>query len=119
MERQFNRQYGARSRTFKRGDPVLIRTYLGQLVGWTRGKVLKRVGCVLYQILVGKDTWIRHASRLRKGFADPNHDQSEDLRTLFEMFDLEQPPPRQTITTLDRERRGLVELNQATTGRDV
>uniref|UniRef100_A0A183TYD3 Nucleocapsid n=1 Tax=Toxocara canis TaxID=6265 RepID=A0A183TYD3_TOXCA len=37
---------------------------------------------------------------------DPNHDQSDDLQTLFEMFDLEPPSPQQTVTTLNREHRG-------------
>ncbi|KHN76096.1 Uncharacterized protein K02A2.6, partial [Toxocara canis] len=78
MERQFNRQYGARNRTFKRGDSVLVRNYQGQRVSWTKGKVLKWIGRKLYQILVGEDTRIRHANQLRKGFADPNYDQSDD-----------------------------------------
>ncbi|VDM25999.1 unnamed protein product [Toxocara canis] len=38
-------------------------------------------------------------------FADPDRDQSDDLRTLFGMFGLEQPSPQRTATTLNREHR--------------
>ncbi|VDM48905.1 unnamed protein product [Toxocara canis] len=88
MERRFNRQCGARNLTFKRGDSVLVRTYQRRGVSWTKGNVLKWVGRVLYKILVEGDVWIQQASQLRKGFSDPDRDQSDDLRRLFEMFDL-------------------------------
>ncbi|KHN76914.1 hypothetical protein Tcan_00075 [Toxocara canis] len=101
MKGQFNRQYDVRNRTCKRGDSVRVRTYNGQRVSWTKGKVPKRVGRVLHQVLVGGDTWIGQANQLRKGFADRDCDQSDDLRTLFEMFGLEQPLPQQTVTSLN------------------
>ncbi|VDM36999.1 unnamed protein product [Toxocara canis] len=112
MEQQFNRQYGARNRTFKRGDSVPLRTYQGRRVSWSKEKVLKRVGRVLYQVLVGGDTWIRHANQLRRSFADQNQDQSNDLQALFEMFDLESPSPQRTVALPQQEFTGPVESSQ-------
>lgn len=92
MEQQFNRRHGARSRAFRRGDPVLVCTYQGPIVSWVKGKVLERVGRVLYKVLIGKGTRIRQANQPRQCFADSDQNQSDDLRTLFELFDLQQPP---------------------------
>ncbi|VDM44277.1 unnamed protein product [Toxocara canis] len=94
-------------------DQPLVRSYQGQRVSWSKGKVLKRVGRVLYQVLVGGDTWIRHANQLRRGFADPNQDQSNDFQTLFELFDLEPPSPQRTVPLPQQEIIGPVESNQS------
>ncbi|VDM42127.1 unnamed protein product [Toxocara canis] len=106
MERQFNRQYSVQDQMFRRD--LLVRAYRGR-ISWTKGKVPKRVGRVLYQILIEGDTWIRHANQLRKGFTNPDHDQSDDLRTLFEMFDLKHPSQKHTFTPLNGEHTGPVE----------
>ncbi|VDM45105.1 unnamed protein product [Toxocara canis] len=38
LERQFNRQCGARNQTVKLGDPVLVRTYQGEELTGQKGK---------------------------------------------------------------------------------
>ncbi|EPB77222.1 hypothetical protein ANCCEY_03672 [Ancylostoma ceylanicum] len=90
MERQFNRKHGARRRSFKVGDPVLVKTYQGQQ-RWTNGQVLRRLGLVLYEVLVGKEKWIRHTNQLRIRFGEGDHNATDDMDTLFEMFDLKRP----------------------------
>ncbi|RCN48996.1 hypothetical protein ANCCAN_04873 [Ancylostoma caninum] len=100
MERQFNREHGARRRTFKVGDPVLVKTYQGQQ-RWTNGQVLQRLGRVLYEVLVEKETWIRHTNQLRIRFEEGDHYATDDMDTLFEVFDLERPQsPIHSSTTL-------------------
>ncbi|EYB91802.1 hypothetical protein Y032_0202g1800 [Ancylostoma ceylanicum] len=90
MERQFNRHHGARRKTFKRGDSVLVKTYQGQR-NWTNGQVLRCLGRVLYGVRIGEETWIRHANQLRMRFSEEGHNRPNDMDTLFEMFELERP----------------------------
>ncbi|EYC32661.1 hypothetical protein Y032_0002g1028 [Ancylostoma ceylanicum] len=99
MERQFNRHHGARRRTFKRGDPVLVNNYQGQQ-SWTNGQVLRRLGRVLYEVRVAKEAWIRHAYQLRMRFGEESHNRLNDMDTLFEIFDLE-PSPHYGTTPQD------------------
>ncbi|PIO75618.1 hypothetical protein TELCIR_02325 [Teladorsagia circumcincta] len=53
MESQFNEHHGARNRAFNSGDPVLVRQYHGNHEEWSNGKILKRVGEALFEVLVG------------------------------------------------------------------
>uniref|UniRef100_A0A183F4I7 RNA-directed DNA polymerase n=1 Tax=Heligmosomoides polygyrus TaxID=6339 RepID=A0A183F4I7_HELPZ len=59
---------------------------------WCNGEVLQRVGRVLYKVLVGDTSWIRHANQLRKRAYDSTHMPHQDLDVLFEMFDLKRSP---------------------------
>ncbi|EPB75509.1 hypothetical protein ANCCEY_05375 [Ancylostoma ceylanicum] len=104
MERQFNRKHGARRRTFKVGDPVLVKTYQGQQ-RWTNGQVLRRLGLVLYEVLVGKEKWIRHTNQLRIRFGEGDHNATDDMDTLFEMFDLKraQSPIHSSTSLTDND----------------
>ncbi|EPB74401.1 hypothetical protein ANCCEY_06522 [Ancylostoma ceylanicum] len=102
MERHFNRHHGARRRTFKRGNHVLVKTYQGQQ-SWTNGQVLRRLGRVLYEVRVGEKTWVRHANQPRMRFSEEGHNRPNDVDTLFEMFELERPQPSTHYSTTPQD----------------
>ncbi|EYB85899.1 hypothetical protein Y032_0289g1517 [Ancylostoma ceylanicum] len=113
MERQFNRKHGARRRTFKVGDPVLVKTYQGQQ-RWANGQVLRRLGLVLYEVLVGKEKWIRHTNQLRIRFGEGDHNATDDMDTLFEMFDLKrlQSPIHSSTSLTDKAKESTTLTTQ-------
>uniref|UniRef100_A0A7I4YSC5 Uncharacterized protein n=1 Tax=Haemonchus contortus TaxID=6289 RepID=A0A7I4YSC5_HAECO len=90
VESQFNKHHGARKRVFSAGDPVLARQYHGNREEWSSGKVLKRVGKVLYRVLIGNKVCVRHANQLRLRYYDDATAQRQDIDTLLQMFDLPQ-----------------------------
>ncbi|PIO58681.1 hypothetical protein TELCIR_19878 [Teladorsagia circumcincta] len=99
MESQFNKHHGARNRAFNPGDPVLVRQYHGNHEEWSNGKILKRVGKVLYKVLVGNKVCVRHANQLRPRYHDDPSMQCHDMDTLFEMFDLPRKPTASQSTS--------------------
>ncbi|CAL8101398.1 unnamed protein product [Calicophoron daubneyi] len=107
MDDRFNRQHGARPKVFRPGDLVLARDYRSTEF-WRPGTITGRRGNVLYEVQVGRQTWIRHANQLR-----PNHGQvqalpppSIQLDILLDTFDLphneQAAPPAQSTTSKTR-----------------
>uniref|UniRef100_A0A7I5ECW8 DUF5641 domain-containing protein n=1 Tax=Haemonchus contortus TaxID=6289 RepID=A0A7I5ECW8_HAECO len=90
--KNFARLTESRKRVFNPGDPVLARQYHGNREEWSSGKVLRRVGKVLYRVLIGNKVCVRHANQLRLRYYDDAMTQRQDIDTLFEMFDLPQQP---------------------------
>ncbi|XGW27836.1 hypothetical protein V3C99_007989, partial [Haemonchus contortus] len=90
--KRFCAKHGIRKRVFNAGDPVLARQYHGNREEWNSGKVLRRVGKVLYRVLIGNKVCVRHANQLRPRYYDDATAQRQDIDTLFQMFDLPQQP---------------------------
>lgn len=65
LEHEFNRRHGAKPRTFKPGDFVRARDYRSGHAAWATGEIQRRHGDVIYDVLIGSQTWVRHANQLR------------------------------------------------------
>ncbi|KAA3682467.1 uncharacterized protein DEA37_0009801 [Paragonimus westermani] len=78
-------------RRFNIGDSVLVRDFRGQ-DKWTPAVISKRKGKVIYEVIVGEDTWRRHIDQLRRnpGLL-PSKPDSASLHwdILLDTFDLE------------------------------
>ncbi|VDP14899.1 unnamed protein product [Heligmosomoides polygyrus] len=58
MERLYNRKHGARSKSFKQGDPVFVSNHNEQRLKWSSGVVQERMGRVLYKVRIGHQIWM-------------------------------------------------------------
>ncbi|KHN75995.1 hypothetical protein Tcan_18183 [Toxocara canis] len=102
MERQFNRQYCTRN---VQAWQIIPCSHLSR----TTSQLNKRKGAKAGRTRgISEYRWVRRANQLRNGFAGPYHDQTDDLQTLFKIFDLEPPSPQQTVTTMNQGHRGPV-----------
>ena len=67
MERQFNRQHGAVSRSFCIGEAVFVKNYgFPAKPAWAPGTVTERLGEVMYRVRCGSHIWVRHANQLQR-----------------------------------------------------
>lgn len=62
----FDRRHGVREKKFHKGETVWTRDFRQQTHKWTKGKILRRIGNVLYEVQVGDVRWRRHANQLKK-----------------------------------------------------
>ncbi|CAO4386706.1 unnamed protein product [Caenorhabditis nigoni] len=67
MEKQFNKQHGARSRSYQVGEKVYVKDYRNiNTATWIPGTIQKRIGQTLYRVTVNDTVWTRHANQLRR-----------------------------------------------------
>ncbi|CAH8612293.1 unnamed protein product [Dicrocoelium dendriticum] len=94
MERDFNRRFGAKQRSFRPGQPVLVRDYRGGHAKWTPGTIQCKRGSVIYDVLVGTQVWVRHANQLRTTMCQPQATESAKLPfdLLTDSFNLPREP---------------------------
>ncbi|PIO74254.1 hypothetical protein TELCIR_03744 [Teladorsagia circumcincta] len=129
MEEQFNRRHGAKPRKFEPNDLVFARDFRAGQSKWSPGRILRRHGQTLYDVLVEGSIWKRHANQLRPRAS------SEEARNLMDAFDLPVNPtpasPSRTLTsplspvvtttplTRTPSRTGAVNLRGEVLGYDV
>ncbi|VUZ42778.1 unnamed protein product [Hymenolepis diminuta] len=89
---------GNKKNGFAVNTPVYARGYqLGRQ--WTAALIKKRHGSMIYDVEVGKDTWVRHHNQFRRRLAEPNSDKRHlSLHSLLDTFNLTHViPPRSQI----------------------
>ncbi|CAH8666328.1 unnamed protein product [Schistosoma bovis] len=103
------------------GCPVFSRDYRANHGPWIEARVVGRLGQVMYNVKVGRDTWTRHRNQLRKRIA-PDHPSTGlnlPLDILLDTFNLPatlpQEKPQQQSETRPRrwpirERRAIVKM---------
>ncbi|KAM3184666.1 hypothetical protein ACTXT7_007887 [Hymenolepis weldensis] len=70
---------GSQKNGFAVNIPVYAHDYrLG--CQWTAAIITKRYGCIICDVEVGKDTWIRHHNQLRRRLAEPTTDSISGYR---------------------------------------
>ncbi|CAS00993.1 Protein CBG28002 [Caenorhabditis briggsae] len=67
MEKQFNKQHGARRRSFIADEKVYVKNFSSiNTTTWIPGIIQRRIGRTLYRVLVKDTVWIRHINQLRR-----------------------------------------------------
>ncbi|CAR98767.1 Protein CBG27228 [Caenorhabditis briggsae] len=67
MEKQFNKQHGARRRSFIADEKVYVKNFSSiNTTTWIPGIIQRHIGRTLYRVLVKDTVWIRHANQLRR-----------------------------------------------------
>ncbi|CAH8575264.1 unnamed protein product [Schistosoma guineensis] len=102
------------------GCPVFARDYRANHGPWIEARVVGRLGQVMYNVKVGRDTWTRHRNQLRKRIApDISTGLNLPLDILLDTFNLpatlSQEKPQQQAETRPRrwpirERRATVKM---------
>ncbi|CAH8590438.1 unnamed protein product [Schistosoma margrebowiei] len=102
------------------GCPVFARDYRANHGPWIEARVIGRLGQVMYEVKVGRDTWTRHRNQLRKRIA-PDHPSNAvnlPLDILLDTFNLPAAPPQEAQQQADprprrwplRQRRTTVKM---------
>lgn len=67
MEEQFNKKHGAGKKSFAPGDLVFVRVYFRNRENWVPGKIIEKIGCVLYNVFLEKEHKIirSHTNQLK------------------------------------------------------
>ncbi|PIC43510.1 hypothetical protein B9Z55_004221 [Caenorhabditis nigoni] len=94
MEKQFNKQHGARSRSYQVGEKVYVKNYRNiNTATWISGTIQKRIGRTLYRVLVKDAVWIRHANQLRRRDNPIHKDVPLDLMDPIDVTTTPVPAP--------------------------
>ena len=65
--------------SFKMGSMVYARDYRPRFNRWIPGKIVRRNGKLLYDVLVGTEIWVRHRDQLRHRETNPRKQPQETL----------------------------------------
>ncbi|CAH8624674.1 unnamed protein product [Dicrocoelium dendriticum] len=116
MERDFNRRFGAKQRSFTPGQPVLVRDYRGGHAKWTPGTIQCKRGSVIYDVLVGTQVWVRHANQLRTTMCQPQAIESAKLPfdLLTDSFNLPTEPVEEPCHQTNNTRPQSTEFESRT-----
>ncbi|VDP03759.1 unnamed protein product, partial [Schistosoma mattheei] len=99
------------------GCPVFARDYRANHGPWIEAHVVGRLGQVMYEVKVGRDTWTRHRNQLRKRIASDRPSKGENLRLdiMLDTFNLPPAPPREEAQQQAEPRPGRWPLRQRRT----
>ncbi|CAH8561864.1 unnamed protein product [Schistosoma margrebowiei] len=102
------------------GCPVFARDYRANHGPWIEARVVGRLGQVMYEVKVGRDTWTRHRNQLRKRIAPDHPSNAVNLPfdILLDTFNLPAAPPQEARQQADprprrwplRQRRTTVKM---------
>ncbi|CAH8585253.1 unnamed protein product [Schistosoma margrebowiei] len=102
------------------GCPVFARDYRANHGPWIEARVIGRLGQVMYEVKVGRDTWTRHRNQLRKRIAPdhPSNGVNLPLDILLDTFNLPAAPSQEAQQQADprprrwplRQRRTTVKM---------
>lgn len=98
MEDQFNKQHGAISRSFKEGEKVTVRR--SPKSKWEQGRIIERVGTVLYNVLTGRLLIRAHANQIRRSEWQLPFDTQPAEEP---QVPVQQPPPRRNPRAVTRQ----------------
>lgn len=66
MEESFNKQHGAKQRSYMPNDKVYVMNYMRQKRIWLPGTIVKRIGKVTYMVDIDHRIVHRHANQIRR-----------------------------------------------------
>lgn len=73
MENQFNQHHGSKERTFEVGQQVLAKEFTQNKWYWSPGKVMERIGSVMYVVWLQNNKMIRvHTNQLKQRHYEDN-----------------------------------------------
>ncbi|KIH67346.1 integrase core domain protein [Ancylostoma duodenale] len=98
IEQQFDRKDGVMKRTFDVGDNVYAKQWKAPHFHWVKGRVVRRIGPVNYEVEINGRIVRKHANQLRCRDKQEDHVQkNESLKVLLEVLAAEDAYTRHEV----------------------
>ena len=99
------------------GEKVYFRKYSNNQMSWELGRIMQRIGNMVYMVEGPSGTHKRHLNQLRKRYSEDSEttppEPEEVIESFYDTFELEPPQttPDQRRSLRKRKRTELIEIN--------